>query len=154
VLLKKSICRCNLLFHSLETTGAHRALESCIMAATASPVLASAAIDAVKQWKCHPYTKDGKVVEVSTMLRVNFSMPGGPGPAGTVGDAQGGRNGGYVVGGVISGIETPAGTSASPKRRCVTADSEDRSRVSAAGDSGPSSGLGCPRPNDRGGGQR
>jgi hypothetical protein len=43
------------------------------------------------------------------MVRVNFSMPGKPAPAGTVGDAPGGRNRGYVVGGVISGIETPAG---------------------------------------------
>lgn len=44
------------------------------------PMLAPAAIEAVKQWNYQPYTKDGEVVEVSTMVRVNFNMPGGPAP--------------------------------------------------------------------------
>ena len=44
------------------------------------PMLAPAAIEAVKQWKYQPYTKDGEVVEVSTMVRVVFSMPDGAAP--------------------------------------------------------------------------
>lgn len=44
------------------------------------PMLAPAAIEAVKQWKYQPYTKDGEVVEVSTMVRVIFSMPDGAAP--------------------------------------------------------------------------
>jgi TonB family protein len=41
------------------------------------PMLAPAAIEAVKQWKYQPYTKDGEKAEISTMVRVNFSMPDG-----------------------------------------------------------------------------
>jgi len=51
------------------------------------PMLAPAAIEAVKQWKYQPYTKDGEVVEVSTMVRVNFNIAGAPpAPAGAVGE--------------------------------------------------------------------
>jgi hypothetical protein len=39
-----------------------KALESCIIAATAGPVLASAAIDAVKQWKYRPHLLNGEAV--------------------------------------------------------------------------------------------
>ena len=68
------------------------------------PMLAPAAVEAVKQWKYQPYTKDGEVVEVSTMVRVNFTMPGGgPAPGGTAGDAPGGV-GGTVFSGVIDGV--------------------------------------------------
>src|SRR5579864_1316928 len=64
------------------------------------PMLAPAAIDAVKQWKYQPYTKDGEAMEVTTKVRVNFALEGGP-PNSTVGDAPGGAMGG-VIGGIIS----------------------------------------------------
>jgi TonB family protein len=48
------------------------------------PMLAPAAVEAVKQWKYQPYTKDGEVVEVSTMVRVNFKLPEEPAAAGAV----------------------------------------------------------------------
>lgn len=66
------------------------------------PMLAPAAMEAVKKWKYQPYTKDGEVVEVSTMVRVIFSMPDSP-AAGAVGDAPGSVKG-TVISGVIGGI--------------------------------------------------
>ena len=41
------------------------------------PMLAQAAIEAVRHWKYQPYTKDGEVVEVSTRVRVIFDLAGG-----------------------------------------------------------------------------
>ena len=41
------------------------------------PVLAPAAIDAVKQWKYKPYLLNGEPVEVDTEVQVNFTLSGG-----------------------------------------------------------------------------
>jgi len=38
------------------------------------PVLAAAAIDAVKQWKYRPYVQQGQAVEVETEIVVNFTL--------------------------------------------------------------------------------
>jgi len=38
------------------------------------PLLAPAAIEAVKQWKYKPYLFNGKPVEVDTQIQVNFSL--------------------------------------------------------------------------------
>ena len=38
------------------------------------PLLAPAAIDAVKQWKYKPYLLNGKPVEVDTQIQVNFTL--------------------------------------------------------------------------------
>lgn len=40
------------------------------------PLLAPAAIDAVKQWKFKPYLLNGNPVEVDTQIQVNFSLSG------------------------------------------------------------------------------
>ena len=64
------------------------------------PMLAPAAIEAVKQWKYQPYTEGGESVEVSATVRVNFSLAGKPAPTGTAGDAPGG---------VVGRADTPAG---------------------------------------------
>ena len=70
------------------------------------PMLAPAAMEAVKQWKYQPYLVDGKPVEVETKVQVNFALGQRPTPEGTVGDAPGGlapavtnsaANGGSVV---------------------------------------------------------
>jgi protein TonB len=41
------------------------------------PMLAPAAIDAVKQWKYKPYLLNGEPVEVETTVQVNFTLAGG-----------------------------------------------------------------------------
>jgi protein TonB len=38
------------------------------------PELASAAIEAVKQWKYRPFLQQGKPVEVETEIDVNFTL--------------------------------------------------------------------------------
>ena len=42
--------------------------------ATGHPLLAPAAIDAVKQWKFRPYELNGKPVEIVTMITLNFQL--------------------------------------------------------------------------------
>jgi TonB family protein len=54
------------------------------------PLLAPAAIDAVKQWKYKPYLLNGDPVEVETHVTVNFTLAGKPAPEGTVGSAPDG----------------------------------------------------------------
>jgi TonB family protein len=54
------------------------------------PMLAPAAIDAVKQWRYKPYISDDKPVEVETVVRVGFKMPDEPPVRGVVGDMPGG----------------------------------------------------------------
>ena len=41
------------------------------------PMLAPAAIEAVKQWKYKPYLLNGEPVEVETTVQVNFTLAGG-----------------------------------------------------------------------------
>jgi periplasmic protein TonB len=41
------------------------------------PMLAPAAIEAVKQWKYRPYLLNGEPVEVETTIQVNFTLSGG-----------------------------------------------------------------------------
>ena len=41
------------------------------------PMLAPAAIEAVKQWKYKPYILNGEPVEVETQITVNFTLAGG-----------------------------------------------------------------------------
>jgi protein TonB len=41
------------------------------------PMLAPAALDAVKQWKYKPYILNGEPVEVETQITVNFTLSGG-----------------------------------------------------------------------------
>jgi protein TonB len=39
------------------------------------PLLARAALDAVKQWKYKPYYLNGEPVEIQTQITVNFKLP-------------------------------------------------------------------------------
>ena len=41
------------------------------------PMLTSAAIEAVKQWRYKPYILNGEPVEVETQITVNFTLSGG-----------------------------------------------------------------------------
>jgi protein TonB len=42
---------------------------------TGEPVLARAAVDAVRQWKYKPYLLDGEPVEIQTQVTINFKLP-------------------------------------------------------------------------------
>ncbi len=65
------------------------------------PMLAPAAIEAVKQWKYAPYELNGEAVEVETDVQVNFRLADDP-PQGTPGNIVGGANGGLISGVVAS----------------------------------------------------
>ena len=69
------------------------------------PMLAPAAIEAVKQWKYKPYLLNSEPVEVETNVTVNFTLSDKPPAEGVVSDAPGGvppeEKGGVVP-------ETPA----------------------------------------------
>src|SRR6516162_776130 len=65
-----------------------------------NPMLAPAAIEAVKQWKYQPYPVDGTTVEVQTQVQVNFSLSNQP----IVG----------VIGSVASGYALPPPTPGVP----------------------------------------
>jgi TonB family protein len=54
------------------------------------PLLATAAIDAVKQWKYRPYLLNGQPVEVQTRVRANFTLADKPPASGIAGDIPGG----------------------------------------------------------------
>lgn len=55
------------------------------------PMLAPAAIEAVKQWKYRPYEKDGEPVDIRTTVQVNFKLADNPPPpSGVVGSVPGG----------------------------------------------------------------
>ncbi len=54
------------------------------------PLLAQAALDAVKRWKYKPYLLNGAPVEVETRVTVNFTLPERHPSQGVVGDAPGG----------------------------------------------------------------
>jgi len=41
------------------------------------PMLAPAALEAVKQWRYKPYFLNGEPVEVDTTINVNFTLAGG-----------------------------------------------------------------------------
>ena len=45
------------------------------------PMLVTAAIEAVKQWKYTPYMLDGKAVRVQTQVQVSFTLQADPNPA-------------------------------------------------------------------------
>jgi TonB family protein len=66
------------------------------------PLLAPAAIEAVKQWKYRPYLLNGEPVEVETKIVVNFTLVGNPPAEGVAGDAPGGIPPGEP-GAIISG---------------------------------------------------
>ena len=79
------------------------------------PMLAPAAIEAVKQWKYIPYVFNGEPVKVETSVTVNFTLADKPAAVGegTAGDLPGGIPGG-IPGDHVSGVlgvvsNTPTG---------------------------------------------
>jgi len=72
------------------------------------PVLAPAAIEAVKQWEYKPYLLNGEPVDVETRVMVSFTLAGNPPAEGVVGDMPGGipRD---EEGGIISNVPAERG---------------------------------------------
>ena len=54
------------------------------------PMLAPAALEAIKQWKFTPFEVNGEPVEFETQAKVNFTLAGNPPAQGTVGSVPGG----------------------------------------------------------------
>ena len=79
------------------------------------PMLAPAAIDAVKQWKYKPYLLNGEPVEVETRVTVNFTLPEKRPAEGVVGDMPGGFHPGEQ-GGIAPDTPGDAGHPAVPQR--------------------------------------
>jgi protein TonB len=48
---------------------------SAVKTLSGEPLLAKAALDAVKQWKYKPYYLNGEPVEIQTQITVNFKLP-------------------------------------------------------------------------------
>lgn len=67
------------------------------------PMLAPAAVEAVKQWKYKPLLLNGEANEVETTVMVNFTLAEEPVAKGVAGDAPGGLPAGQP-GGVNSGV--------------------------------------------------
>ena len=68
------------------------------------PMLAPAAIDAVKQWRYRPYLLNGEPVDVETQIQVNFTLSGDSPPAqGSTAVSSGGDSSEvYHIGGSVS----------------------------------------------------
>ncbi|HYM74463.1 MAG TPA: energy transducer TonB [Candidatus Dormibacteraeota bacterium] len=73
------------------------------------PMLAPAAIEAVRQWKYRPYLVNGEPVEAETTVQVNFKLAGEPDPS--AGDTPGGMLGGLLGGVATSGQRVPVAES-------------------------------------------
>ena len=79
------------------------------------PMLAPAAVDAVKQWKYRPYLLNGEPVAVETQVRVNFSLSDDPASDGIAGDIPGGAMGG-VIGSMQTSPSSDSSQMATPQR--------------------------------------
>jgi TonB family protein len=79
------------------------------------PMLAPAAIEAVKQWKYDPYLLNGEPIEVLTNVAVNFTLAGTAPAAGTTGNVSAGPAGG-AVSGVVSNAPGDQTSTAVPQR--------------------------------------
>ena len=79
------------------------------------PMLAPAAIEAVKQWKYNPYLLHGETFAVETDVRVNFTLSEKPPAEGVVGDAPGGIPP-DEKGGIVSSAPREEGRPGVPQR--------------------------------------
>lgn len=79
------------------------------------PMLAPAAIEAVKQWKYRSYLLNGEPIAVETNVTVNFTLSDKPPSTGTTGNIAVGPAGG-VVSGVVPNTPGEQASSAIPQR--------------------------------------
>jgi TonB family protein len=79
------------------------------------PMLAPAAIEAVKQWKYRPYLLNGEAVDVETDVTVNFTLADKPAAEGVAGDTPGGVPAGPLYG-VVGTVSSNPGDPAHPPK--------------------------------------
>jgi len=79
------------------------------------PMLAPAAIEAVKQWKYKPYLLNGEPIAVETTVTVNFTLADKPPAEGVVGSVPGGIPDGEI-GGIAPSTAADAPHPAVPQR--------------------------------------
>jgi TonB family protein len=78
------------------------------------PLLAPAAIDAVKQWRYKPFLLNGDPAPVRTNVRINFTLSADKKNEGSAGDALLDLSSSGVVGGTVSGIVSATPTAPVP----------------------------------------
>jgi TonB family protein len=76
------------------------------------PILAPAAIEAVKQWKYKPFLLNDEPVEVETSVTVNFTLADKPPAEGVAGDAPGAVPSGQIEG--VTGGSSTSGDAPHP----------------------------------------
>jgi TonB family protein len=76
------------------------------------PILAPAAVEAVKRWKYKPFLLNGEPVEVETNVSVNFTLSDKPPAEGVAGDVPGGVPGGQTEG--VTGGSSTSGDAPHP----------------------------------------
>lgn len=79
------------------------------------PMLAPAAIEAVKQWKYRPYEENGEPLEIQTTVQVNFTLSDNPASGGVIGDGPPGSSPMQTIVDPV-GICDDAGNNSLPKR--------------------------------------
>jgi TonB family protein len=84
------------------------------------PMLAPAAIEAVKQWKYQPYLLNGEPIAVETQVTVNFTLADKPPAEGVAGDMPGGIPEGEK-GGIAPSTASDTSHTAEPRRIRVSA---------------------------------
>jgi TonB family protein len=89
------------------------------------PMLAPAAIEAVKQWKYDPYLLNGDPIEVVTNVAVNFTLAGAAPATGVTSNVSDGPAEG-VVSGVVTNSPGDQPSSAFPERVRVSTGVEQR----------------------------
>jgi TonB family protein len=94
------------------------------------PMLAPAAIDAVKQWKYRPYLLNGEPVTVETNVTVNFTLVGDAPEEWTAGNVSGGIPAAEPAGTASGVIGSTAANGAVPQRVRVSQGAEQKIIVS------------------------
>ena len=89
------------------------------------PILAPAAMEAIKQWKYRPYLLNGEPWDVETTVRVKFTLAGNSWAAGTAGDHPGGIPPGEP-GGIVDAADARDPQSLPPRRVRVSAPVEEK----------------------------
>ena len=92
------------------------------------PILAPAAIEAIKQWKFKPFELNGEPVEVETRAKVNFTLADNSSAQGTAGSVPGGIPPDQA-GGIVDAVDARDQQTSPPQRVRVSAAVEEKLSV-------------------------